>query len=636
MLKNLRTIIVFVAALYVALVGGVSAQQSFTSSDGTLQFSYADGWFAEEVENRVIVSNVEAGIEVGSSGDITQPGMIVLIMTATANLAEIGNDGDIAPSELIDTFLSATGMDGEVTEVEMNGYAVVQAVVTTLDTELNDTEAAVVGIGSANGTVFIIMETGDTLADYTEELMLIAESITSAGASAAAPAAESNDDGVLTYNASVTGTLSERQTEQFYSFIGTAGDTVTITMVADDNEALDTWLWLLTSEGFAGDDLVPVADNDDAADASVGSRNSQIADFVLPESGEYVIRATRFGGTGGYTLTLSSDDAPAGAPATTTAEPVIVRQWAAEATASTQYGSVRWAASQATGEPNASDSCSDNGNAWASATTKTQEFLTVSYAEAVIPTEIHIYQVYNPGSITSVELSNSATGETFAIPDSADPVGNTPCPGVFTVNVSDVEAAFDTVTIYIDQAPVASWTEIDAVELVGIDPTTTSAPAADDSVASTDDPLGEAPLTAQFGDGTRVTYPARFRQDEVSNTGIVITLPGVGTITHRANKMFSVSPADLMLAAVNDFYASSDTGLDPSRRVDVFGDGLVTQYQTERLRYFLTFPTANNTGKLMIVDIDPAAADPDQAAQELLAVAAAMSRSLIPAAILGQ
>ncbi|MCU0465426.1 MAG: pre-peptidase C-terminal domain-containing protein [Anaerolineae bacterium] len=620
------------AALCVAVVGGVSAQQSFTSSDGALQFSYADGWFAEEVESRVIISNIEAGIAVGTNGDSAPSGMIVLIMTATANLAEIGNDADIAPSELIDTFLSATGMDGEVTEVEMNGYAVVQAVVTTLDTELNNTEAAVVAIGSANGTVFIIMETGDTLADYTEELMLVAESITLAGA--AAPAAESSGDDVLAYNTSVTGTLSERQTEQFYTFNGTAGDTVTITMVADDNEALDTWLWLLTSEGFEGDDLVPVADNDDAADASVGSRNSQIADFVLPETGEYVIRATRFGGSGGYTLTLSSDDAPAGAALA--AEPVIVRQWASEATASTQYGSVSWAASQATGEPNASDRCSDNGNAWASATTKTQEFLTVSYAEAVIPTEIHIYQVYNPGSITSVELSNSATGEIFAIPDSADPVGNTPCPGVFTVSVSDVETAFDTITIYIDQAPVASWTEIDAVELVGIDPTTASAPAADDSVASTDDPLGADPLTAQFGDGTRVTYPARFRQDEVSNTGIVITLPGVGTITHRANKMFSGTGLDITLAAVNDFYASNDTGLDPTRTVDVFGDGLVTQYQTERLRYFLTFPTANNTGKLMVVDIDPAAADPDQAAQELLAVAAVMSHSLIPAGILGQ
>jgi hypothetical protein len=67
--------------------------------------------------------------------------------------------------------------------------------------------------------------------------------------------------------------------------------------------------------------------------------------------------------------------------------------------------------------------------------------------------------VYNPGSIIEVALMNSSTGDKVTVPNSADPVGNTPCPGVFSIPVSGFAEAFDIVIISLDQASVPSWTE---------------------------------------------------------------------------------------------------------------------------------------------------------------------------------
>ena len=80
-----------------------------------------------------------------------------------------------------------------------------------------------------------------------------------------------------------------------------------------------------------------------------------------------------------------------------------VRQWAASATASTEYGNPEWAASQATGAPNVTE-CGDNTSAWASAVANTVDWLDLTYATPVKPYEIDIYQTDNPGQIVKVEL----------------------------------------------------------------------------------------------------------------------------------------------------------------------------------------------------------------------------------------
>ncbi len=141
-------------------------------------------------------------------------------------------------------------------------------------------------------------------------------------------------------------------------------------------------------------------------------------------------------------------------------------QWASSASATSQYTDTRWNAMQATGAPD-TDSCGDIDTAWASSSSSGSDVLTVDFDEAVIPSQINIYQTYNPGSIIKVEVSNTEGGKAIILPKSDDPPGNTPCPGVFTINISDMAMPVNRVMIYLDQTIGGGWNEIDAVELVG-------------------------------------------------------------------------------------------------------------------------------------------------------------------------
>jgi hypothetical protein len=144
----------------------------------------------------------------------------------------------------------------------------------------------------------------------------------------------------------------------------------------------------------------------------------------------------------------------------------FLRQWASSADGTSEFGSSSWNFEQATGSPD-TNMCGDIQTAWASASSTGVDSITLDFDEAVIPAQINIYQTYNPGSIVAVEVANSKGGKAITLNDSIDPPGNTPCPGVFSLDVSGIETAVDRVTIYLDQTIGGSWNEIDAVELVG-------------------------------------------------------------------------------------------------------------------------------------------------------------------------
>lgn len=116
------------------------------------------------------------------------------------------------------------------------------------------------------------------------------------------PSAPANTGGsALAYGEGATGFIDATTAEIHYTFNGAAGDVVTITMVAEENTNLDSVLRLLDPSGNV------VAENDDAADLSLGRFNSQIVAFELPASGEYTIVATRFSGSGNFTISLETD-----------------------------------------------------------------------------------------------------------------------------------------------------------------------------------------------------------------------------------------------------------------------------------------------------------------------------------------
>jgi hypothetical protein len=145
----------------------------------------------------------------------------------------------------------------------------------------------------------------------------------------------------------------------------------------------------------------------------------------------------------------------------------MIRQWAADATATSEFSPNGWSAMQATGAPDTTE-CGDFDTAWASLASNTVETLTLTYETPVFPTRVDIYQTYNPGSITSIELIPADGSEPIVVPDSADP--GTDCPGVFrlTIDMDDLPA-INGIAITVDQREIGNWNEIDAVMLIGFD-----------------------------------------------------------------------------------------------------------------------------------------------------------------------
>ena len=113
----------------------------------------------------------------------------------------------------------------------------------------------------------------------------------------------------ITSGQTLTGIISPTNTFDLYTFEANAGDSVTIRLGAT-SQALDTKLFLISPSG------VEIAENDDADPALIGgtgrTTDSLISGLILPEDGEYLIIASRFGtvfgGTvGAYSVSLTSN-----------------------------------------------------------------------------------------------------------------------------------------------------------------------------------------------------------------------------------------------------------------------------------------------------------------------------------------
>lgn len=139
-------------------------------------------------------------------------------------------------------------------------------------------------------------------------------------------------------------------------------------------------------------------------------------------------------------------------------------QWAVAASASSQYGSDGWSANQMIGAPDVYPECGDITEAWASNSSSEVATVNLTYAQAVIPSQINIYQTYNPGAISQVTVI-SANGESVVV-YTATPAESA-CPQILTVDVTGVTFPVNQVEIVVDQTNHPSWNEIDAVEMVG-------------------------------------------------------------------------------------------------------------------------------------------------------------------------
>ena len=93
----------------------------------------------------------------------------------------------------------------------------------------------------------------------------------------------------------LTGAIQDVFPAQHWVFDGRAGQTLTITMIAQSGD-LDPRLELFTSDGRR------LALNDDAAEDLTLGVNAQLFRIPLPRDERYVLKAGRYEGTGTYEL----------------------------------------------------------------------------------------------------------------------------------------------------------------------------------------------------------------------------------------------------------------------------------------------------------------------------------------------
>ena len=142
----------------------------------------------------------------------------------------------------------------------------------------------------------------------------------------------------------------------------------------------------------------------------------------------------------------------------------FVEQWAASATASTEYTTEEWSAAQATGAPNV-DGCEDDPRAWATLAPDGVDWLELTYVQPVRPSEIRIHENWAVGSIVKVELKD-ASGS-YQTVHTAQPSGAFTCPRVLTIPITGITTLISTIRISLDQRLTLEWNEIDAVRLAG-------------------------------------------------------------------------------------------------------------------------------------------------------------------------
>ena len=142
----------------------------------------------------------------------------------------------------------------------------------------------------------------------------------------------------------------------------------------------------------------------------------------------------------------------------------LLYQWGGYAEASSQYSSSDWSASQITGPPDVYPDCGDFEGAWAMAEYDTLDWIEILFPKPVIPTEVNIFETYNPGRIVGMDVLG-LDGEYTTVFYGA-PVVGADCPAILTI-YPEVDFPITGVLIYVDTVGLGDWAEIDAVELVG-------------------------------------------------------------------------------------------------------------------------------------------------------------------------
>jgi hypothetical protein len=144
-------------------------------------------------------------------------------------------------------------------------------------------------------------------------------------------------------------------------------------------------------------------------------------------------------------------------------------QWAASARASSEYGTPRYGAVQATGVPNIPlGMAGDNTDAWCPAEkNEGTAWLELTFANPVHSTEVRVRQNNAPGAIAKIEVI-TPDGTAHVWWEGVDPFVPPAVREIawFAVRVPRTAYLVAKVKITLNLAAVSGWKQIDAVHLV--------------------------------------------------------------------------------------------------------------------------------------------------------------------------
>lgn len=153
-------------------------------------------------------------------------------------------------------------------------------------------------------------------------------------------------------------------------------------------------------------------------------------------------------------------------------------------------GSHEFSALQATGEPDVM-ACMDDPNAWSPELAEItpgvapngdtiDEFLELTFPEAVYVSQVQIFESLNPGAIVAVDLESSVgAAPVLVLWENFAGDGPAPCPSAFVIDVLEgtTDYRYDRVVVYLDTnlvgdangngSPSDDYNAIDAVMLTG-------------------------------------------------------------------------------------------------------------------------------------------------------------------------
>jgi hypothetical protein len=127
-----------------------------------------------------------------------------------------------------------------------------------------------------------------------------------------------------------------------------------------------------------------------------------------------------------------------------------------------------WPATNVLGESNTYPNYGDLRTAWAPLRSKGEyEFLVVKYANPVYVTGISIYETYNPGAIFLISCQNLLRGWDVlweGNPHQNSVIGKS---RIFSPELAQMNYMTNTIRIDMNTRDSASWSEIDAIKLIG-------------------------------------------------------------------------------------------------------------------------------------------------------------------------